>query len=222
MRAQPSPIAGTSAAREKVSSFRHVAPPRFCPSAGDSTGLSQYDGRMKKDLWKPFSSVLAVAATVVIAVFANAHAQSLEEDMRRAAGAYEQKNYALAVSLWKPLADQGNAEAQTLLGAMYWQGEGVPRDHKEAARLYLLAAEQGYARAQYDIGFMYGFGEGIPPQDDVQACKWISLAIARFTVKNEDRRQQAIKDRATLTSRMSKDQLAEAEAAIRSWQPKQR
>lgn len=165
--------------------------------------------------------MLALAATVVIAVFTFAHAQSLEEDMRRAAGAYERKDFALAISVWRPLAEQGNAEARTLLGAMYWQGEGVPRDHREAARLYLQAAEQGYARAQYDIGFMYGFGEGIPPHDDVQAYKWISLAIARFTVKNEGRREQAIKDRATLAARMSKEQLAEAETAIRTWAPKQ-
>ena len=165
--------------------------------------------------------MLAVAATAVIAVAMHAYAQSLEVSMRRAAGAYEQRDFALAISLWKPLAEQGNAEAQTLLGAMYWQGEGVARDHKEAARLYLLAAEQGYARAKYDIGFMYGFGEGIPPQDDVQAYKWIGLAIARFTVKNEDRRAQAVKDRATLASRMSKEQLTEAEAAIKSWKPRQ-
>lgn len=176
---------------------------------------------MKKDLWKSFSSVLVVAATVVMAVVAHSYAQSLEESMRRAAGAYEQRDFALALSLWKPLADQGNAEAQTLLGAMYWQGEGVPRDHTEAARLYLLAAEQGYARAQYNIGFMYGFGEGIPPQDDGQAYKWISLAIERFTVKNEDRREQAIKDRTTVASRMSKEQLAAAETAIKAWKPKQ-
>jgi len=175
---------------------------------------------MKKDLSASFSSLLAIAATVVIAVCSSANAQSLEDRMRRAAGAYEQKDFSLAISLWRPLADAGNAEAQTLLGAMYWQGEGVPRDPREAARLYLLAAEQGYARAQYDIGFMYGFGEGIPPHDDVQAYKWISLAIARFTVKNKERREQAIKDRATLAARMSKEQLAAAETAIKTWQPK--
>ena len=140
--------------------------------------------------------------------------------MRTAAGAYERKEFALAVSIWKPLAAEGNAEAETLLGAMYWQGEGVPRDHAEAARLYLLAAGQGYARAQNDIGFMYGFGEGVPPRDDVQAYKWISLAIERYTVKNQDRRDQAIKDCATLKARMSSAQLAEAEAAIKAWQPK--
>ena len=148
--------------------------------------------------------MLLVAATAVMAICAQSNAQSPEERMRTAAGAYEHKDFALAVGLWKPLAEQGNAEAQTLLGAMYWQGEGVPRDHTEAARLYLLAAQQGYGRAQYDIGFMYGFGEGTPPQDDVQAYKWIGLALERFTAKNAERRDQAVKDRATLAARMSK------------------
>jgi TPR repeat protein len=171
---------------------------------------------MTKDFWKSFSSVLLVAAIGAVPVWA----QSLEERLRTAAGAYERKDFALAVSLWKPLAAEGNAEAETLLGAMYWQGEGVPRDHAEAARLYLAAAERGYARAQNDIGFMYGFGEGIPPHDDVQAYKWISLAIERYTVKNEERCNQAIKDRATLAARMSSAQLAEAEAAIKAWTPK--
>jgi len=148
-------------------------------------------------------------------------AQSLEERMRTAAGAYEHKDYATAVGIWKQFAEQGNAEAETLLGAMYWSGEGVPRDHREAAKWYQKAAAQGYARAQNDLGFMYGFGEGIPPHDDVQAYKWISLAIERYTVKNQERREQAIKDRATLEARMSKAQLAEAQRQIRDWKPVQ-
>lgn len=148
-----------------------------------------------------------------------ATAQSLEERMRTAAGAYERKDYATAVGIWRPLAEQGNAEAETLLGAMYWRGEGVPRDHAEAAKLYLQAAQKGYARAQNDIGFMYGFGEGIPPQDDVQAYKWITLATMRYTAKNQERLGQALKDRATLKARMSAAQIAEAERQIREWKP---
>jgi TPR repeat protein len=144
-------------------------------------------------------------------------AQSLEERMRTAAGAYERKDYATAVAIWRPLAAQGNAEAETLLGAMYWSGEGVPRNHAEAAKLYLRAAEQGYARAQNDIGFMYGFGEGTPPRNDVQAYKWISLAIMHYTAKNQDRLDQAIQDRATLKARMSAAQIAEAERLVRDW-----
>jgi uncharacterized protein len=154
-----------------------------------------------------------------VAAAGAARAQTLEEEMRQAAGAYERKDMATAARIWKVWADKGNAEARTLLGAMYWSGEGVPRNHTEAARLYLLAANQGYARAQNDIGFMYGFGEGIPPHNDVEAYKWLTLAIAGYTVRNQDRRDQAIKDKATLAARMTKAQIAEAEKLAKAWKP---
>ena len=139
--------------------------------------------------------------------------------MRQAAGAYERKDMATAARIWKVWADKGNAEARTLLGAMYWSGEGVPRNHAEAARLYRLAADQGYARAQNDIGFMYGFGEGIPPHNDVEAYKWLTLAIKGYTSKNQDRLDQAEKDLATLAKRMTKAQIADAEARAKAWRP---
>lgn len=164
--------------------------------------------------------LLTLAATLLFAsIAAPAVAQSLEVEMREAAGAYERKDMATAVRIWKVWADKGNAEARTLLGAMYWSGEGVPRDHKEAARLYLLAANKGYARAQNDIGFMLAFGEGVPPRDDVEAYKWLTLAIARYTAKNQDRLDQAIKDKATLAKRMTKAQVSDAEARVKAFKP---
>lgn len=154
-----------------------------------------------------------------LALSLSAQAQTLEERMRTAAGAYERKDFATAVSVWRPLAAQGNAEAETLLGAMYWSGEGVPRDHREAARLYLSAAQKGYARAQNNIGFMYGFGEGIPPRDDVQAYKWLALAIASYTAKNQARFEQAETDIATLRKRMPRAQIEQAERLVRDFKP---
>ena len=139
--------------------------------------------------------------------------------MRTAAGAYERKDVATAARIWKMWADKGNAEARTLLGAMYWSGEGVARDHKEAARLYLLAADQGYARAQNDSGFMLGFCEGVPPRDDVEAYKWLTLAVQRYTSRNEDRLEQARKDLATLAARMTPAQIAEAKRRAEAWKP---
>jgi len=162
--------------------------------------------------------VIALFAFVLAASPASAQS-SLEADMRTAAAAYERKDMATAVRLWRIWAERGNAEARTLLGAMYWSGEGVPRDHKEAARFYLLAADQGYARAQNGIGFMLGFGEGIPPRDDVEAYKWLSLAVERYTAKNEDRLIQAKHDLATLAKRMNPAQIAEAQRRARAWKP---
>ena len=164
--------------------------------------------------------MLAIAATFLLSTMTgSASAQNLEADMRAAAGAYERKDMATAVRIWKVWAGKGNPEAETLLGAMYWSGEGVQRDQKEAARLYLRAANQGYARAQNDIGFMLAFGEGVPPRDDVEAYKWFTLAITRYTAKNQDRLDQAIKDKATLAKRMTTAQVAEAERRVKLWKP---
>jgi uncharacterized protein len=157
---------------------------------------------------------------VALLVFAvPAGAQSLEERMKSAAGAYERKDFAAAIAVWRPLAEAGNAEAQTLLGAMYWSGEGVTRDHREAAKWYLRAAEKGYARAQNDIGFMYGFGEGVPPKDNVQAYKWLSLAVRDYTAKNQGRLDRATKDLAAVRARMSPAQIGDAERQIRDFRP---
>ena len=75
----------------------------------------------------------------------------------------------------RALAEQGNARAQFLLGAMYANGEGVPEDDVEAVRWYRLAAEQGYVSAHYYLGLMYYNGEGVP-KDDVEAVRRHRLA----------------------------------------------
>ena len=61
-------------------------------------------------------------------------------------------DYATALKEWRPLAEQGDAGAQNILGLMYATGEGVPQDNNEAVRWYRLAAEQGDDRAQYILG----------------------------------------------------------------------
>jgi TPR repeat protein len=176
--------------------------------AGGRAG--QYHGLMK---------FIVSALVALLLASSPLAAQTLEADMKQAAGAYEQKDMATAVRIWKVWAGKGNAEARTLLGAMYWSGEGVPRDHKEAARLYLLAANQGYARAQNNIGFMLGFGEDIPPQDDIEAYKWLTLAVNGYTDKNRERLDQARQDLATLAKRMNPAQISEAERRVKAFKP---
>ena len=76
---------------------------------------------------------------------------------------------------WRPLAEQGDGEAQYRLGDMYLSGEGVPQDYVEAVRWFRLAAEQGYAEAQDKLGAMYMDGQGVP-QDYAEAARWYLLA----------------------------------------------
>ena len=72
-------------------------------------------------------------------------------------------------------AEQGDAGARVMLGAMYANGSGVPEDNAEAVRWYRLAAEQGYAPAQIGLGAMYANGSGIP-EDNAEAVRWYRLA----------------------------------------------
>ena len=94
------------------------------------------------------------------------------EDAR---AAYVKQDYATALRLFRPLADQGDAEAQSMLGLMYDVGRGVPHDHAQALKWYRLAADQGYAKAQFNLGAMYDYGRGVP-KDYAQAVKWYRLA----------------------------------------------
>ena len=85
--------------------------------------------------------------------------------------AYRKKDYATALSEWKPLADHGSAVAQTTLGTMYHFGEGVPQDDREAVKWFTLAARQGVAYGQNALGVMYDNGLGVI-KDYGQAVKW--------------------------------------------------
>ncbi|MNF48082.1 putative beta-lactamase HcpD precursor [compost metagenome] len=76
--------------------------------------------------------------------------------------AFQRGDFTTALREWRPLAEQGNAAAQSNLGLMYAQGQGVPQDFKEAIKWYRLAAEQGAALAQSNLGVLYADGYGVP------------------------------------------------------------
>ena len=86
-------------------------------------------------------------------------------------------DFATALKEWKPLADQGDAVAQSNLGVMYDNGKGVTQDSAEAVKWYRKAADQGYAMAQSNLGLMYGNGNGVL-QDTIAAHMWFNIAAA--------------------------------------------
>jgi hypothetical protein len=92
--------------------------------------------------------------------------------------AYNRGDYATALKLFRPLAEQGNADAQNNLGWLYEQGSGVKRDFKEAMKWYRSAAEQGSARAEYSLGVLYQRGSGVP-KNLQDAMKWYRMAAAQ-------------------------------------------
>jgi TPR repeat protein len=93
----------------------------------------------------------ALATVILILNLAAPVAAGPLED---AIAANDRGDYATALRLLGPLADQGNARAQFNLGLMYDEGRGVAQNKAEALKWYGLAANQGHAIAQYNLGLM--------------------------------------------------------------------
>jgi TPR repeat protein len=71
---------------------------------------------------------------------------------------YKRGDYATALRLWRPLADQGDADAQLNLGFMCANGQRVPQDYAIAVSWFSKAAEQRHVAALYNLGVMYEQG----------------------------------------------------------------
>ena len=85
--------------------------------------------------------------------------------------AFQRRDYATELRL----AEQGNVEAQYLLGYMHDFGYGVPQDYAKAVFWFQKAAEQGHALAQEYLGHLYRDGRGVA-QDYLIAMFWYRKA----------------------------------------------
>jgi len=164
-------------------------------------------------------------------------------DLEAGKRAYEQRDYTTALKELKRLAEQGNAEAQALLGLMYNLGRGVPLDVDQAMKWFKAAADQGNAEGQCRLGSLYlktdtaeglrllklsaeqGFADAYlmlglaymnlkdAPLDLVQADMWLQLAAA-------GKDPLAAKQRARAEGQMTPDQVAKARLLAAAWKPK--
>ena len=121
---------------------------------------------------------MRVSLSTLIALFALAIAvsnASAQDALAEGMVAYRSGDYAKAVELWRPLAENGNVAAQYRLGNMYADGKGVARDDKAALSWFQRAANQGDAASQYNVGVSYASGTGAA-QNDAEAAKWFRRA----------------------------------------------
>ena len=91
-------------------------------------------------------------ALAIMALAVPADAGPFEDGL----AAYRRDDYATALKFWRPLAEQGDALAQSNLGVMYEFGLGVPRNFVLAYLWFSLAAAQGDAVAQQNRDFTAG------------------------------------------------------------------
>ncbi|MDR8054190.1 tetratricopeptide repeat protein [Burkholderia cenocepacia] len=118
-------------------------------------------------------SILLAAATLT----GTAQAQSSQIDYSvsysQTNAAYKNKDYVTAMQELKPLAEQGDTNAQVMVGYMYINGQGVPTNSAEGISWYQRAAAQGNRAAQFNLGVNYQFGQNSLPKDPEKAFNFI-------------------------------------------------
>lgn len=164
------------------------------------------------------------------------------ESVRRS---YENTDYATALKEVKPLAEQGNPDAQLLLGKMYLKGQGVPKDPEQANKWFSQAGMQGNAESQLFLGAWYL----LPHRDIAEGLKWMRLSaeqgnqdaqlllgkaylqgeLPREPVQADMWLRLAAKDNLEFyknelrvaEGQMTPEQIAQGKALAETWKPKQ-
>jgi TPR repeat protein len=178
---------------------------------------------------------LTVALAVLVStagVAAPAIAGPLEEGL----AAYERFDFATALTVLEPLAEQGNVEAQLRLGLMYHKGLGVTADSAKAMKWLRLAADQENAQAQFVLATIYwwkndnaetfklllrsaehGYGyaqDYLGSMSQLTTSRPISGTIARRGVQN------AAEKRDLIAKKLTPDEIAQAQKLAQGCKPK--
>ena len=88
-----------------------------------------------------------IAATLAVVGALLFSAGAAWADLNDGMAAAQRGDFATAFQEWLPLAEQGNAKAQTNLGIMYVLGIGVPKDYVKAHMWFSLAKAEGHEGA---------------------------------------------------------------------------
>lgn len=85
------------------------------------------------------------------------------------------------------LAEGGDLSAQLNLSDIYFIGDGVPTDEKEAGKWCRRAAHQGDSGSQYLLGLMFQYGEGGVSTNFCEAVKWFQKAADQGDSRAKDK-----------------------------------
>lgn len=164
---------------------------------------------MKKRMSVCVSAALAVFLALTPA------AKAADGDFEDAMADYDAEQFDAARGHLERLAERGHSGAETMLGVMYFNGQGVKADPAFAAIWFFKAARKGNPNAQLAFGSLHIRGIGVG-QSLVKAHKWLFLAETRSEgeVKGE-----AARLRTEIEALMTEDEIARARANAQSWRP---
>jgi hypothetical protein len=92
--------------------------------------------------------LLSIALSLLVCTSARA------DELSDAMAMHQKREYQQAMQVFSKLANQGNVLAQEQLAEMYWFGDGMPIDLKEAERWFTSAANAGSQKAKLSLAVM--------------------------------------------------------------------
>ena len=115
--------------------------------------------------------------TVLLAFLMTIGSTVAAQDYQEGYDAFMFGQDAKALRIFQPLAAQGHAKAQFMLGTMYQFGHGVIEDHKAALDWFHLSAIQGNNGGQHGLGVMYMQGIAILA-NNIKSHMWFNIGSA--------------------------------------------
>ncbi len=94
---------------------------------------------------------LVTGAVLFAATLSSGVSAALAGPWEDGMAAYNRGDYAPAMQLFRPLARQGNAKAQAVIGTMYRRGQGVAKSSAHAFMWLSIAAARGDADARTEM-----------------------------------------------------------------------
>ena len=117
------------------------------------------------------------SAVIALAIF-SAFSTPSRADFLTGLTLAQQGDFVGALREWKPMAEQGDAEAQYYVGSLFNKGYGVPQNSKKAFKWFEKAAALGHLNAQFNLGNMYFDGRGTA-MDYEKSVEWHRKAADR-------------------------------------------
>ena len=131
----------------------------------------------KNGLFKTIKSIGFLILNLVVGIFAMwvaddpiSHTSNTISQHAIVSDDFDNENYKSAFAGLQDLAILDNASAQSRVAWMYYNGQGVEQDYKQALYWYTRAAGQNYPQAQLGLGDMYFTGKGIDV--DIEKAKY--------------------------------------------------
>lgn len=134
--------------------------------------------QVKSDPRSALRHLAALSLLLMSGYSSSVFSTSSDQAFTRGWTAFDSGHYEQAHTIWLPLAQQGDGNAQINLGFMYDYGYGVDQDTGRAAHWYRQSAEGGLAVAQFNLALMYAEGRGVE-QSPVRASYWFQRAAAQ-------------------------------------------